>query len=63
MTGPQLRSPSVAVAKSPPWRTALPHLDIVPISVWSPSSQTAELPSRESKGEGRKHCGLERDED
>ena len=31
--GPQLRSPSVAVDKSPPGRTTKPLLDIMPISV------------------------------
>ena len=41
MTGPQFSSPRVAVARSPPERTAEPPLDIVPISVRSPSSQTA----------------------
>ena len=35
----------------------------MPISVRGPSSQTIELPSRASKGEGRKHLGPERDED
>ena len=63
MTGPPLRSPSVAVAKSPPRRTAELPLDIVSIFVRSPSSQTAELPFEESEGEGRKHLGPERDED
>ena len=63
MTGPQLCSPSVAVDKSPPRRTAEPPLDIVPISVRNPSSQTTELPFGASKDEGRKHFGLERDED
>ena len=63
MTGPQLCSPRAAVAKSPPRRTAEPLLDILPISVWSPSAQHAELPSKASKGEGRKHLEHERDED
>ena len=63
MKGPQLHSPSAAVAKSPPERTAEPPLDIVPISVRSPLAQTAELPSGASEGEGRKHLGPERDED
>ena len=63
MTSPQFRSPSVAIVKSPLGRTAEPLLDIVPISVRSPSSQTAELPSRAFEGEGRKHLCLERDED
>ena len=36
--GPQLCSPLVTVAKSPPGRTAEPPLDILPISVWSPSA-------------------------
>ena len=61
--GPQLRSPHAAVAKSPPGRIDEPPLDILPISVWSPSAQSAELPSRASEGEGRKHLGHKRDED
>ena len=61
--GPQLRSPYVAVAKSPLGRTTEPPLDILSISVWSPSAQSAELPSGFSEGEGRKHLGHERDED
>ena len=66
MIGPQLRSPIAAIAKSPPpppGRTAEPPLDIVPIFFWSPSTQTAELPSGASEGERRKHLGPERDED
>ena len=63
MTGPQLRSSSVMVAKSSPRRIAEPSLDIMPISVRSPSAQTVKLLSGVSKGEGRKHLGLERDED
>ena len=43
VTGPQLRSPHAAVAKSPPGRTAEPPLDILPISVWSPSAQSAHV--------------------
>ena len=63
MTSPQFRSPSVAVVKSSPGRTVEPLLNIVPISVRSPSTQTAELPSRAFEGEGRKHLSPERDED
>ena len=63
MTSPQVRSPHATIAKSPPGRTAEPPLDILPISIRSPLAQTAELPSGASKGEGRKHLGLERDED
>ena len=62
-TGPQLRSPGAVVAKSPLGRTTEPPLNIVPIFVWSPSSQTVELPSRASKGEGRKYFDYERDKD
>ena len=62
MTSPQLRSPNAVVAKSPPGRIAEPTLDIVPIYVRSPSSQTTELPSEASEGEGRKHLGSERDD-
>ena len=43
--------------------TVEPPLDIVLITIWIPSSQTVELPSRASKGEGRKHLGPERGED
>ena len=63
MTGPQLRSPSIAVAKSPLGKTTEPPLDIMLISVRSPSSQTIELLSGASEGKGRKHLGPERDED
>ena len=63
VTGLQLRSPHAAVAKSPLGRTAKPPLDILPISVWSPSAQSAELPSRASEGEGRKHLRHGKDED
>ena len=38
-------------------------MDILPISVWSPSTQSAELPFRAYEGEGRKHLSHERDED
>ena len=63
VTGPQLYSPYVVVAKSPPERTVEPPLDILPISVWSPLAQSAKLPFGASEGEGRKHLGHERDED
>ena len=63
MTGPSLCSPCAVTAKSPPGRIVEPPLDILPISVWSPSSQTSELPSGASEGQGRKHLSLERDED
>ena len=63
MTGPQLRSPRATVAKSPPRRITEPPLDILLISVWSPSVQIVELPSEVSEGEGRKHLGHEMDED
>ena len=63
VTSPQLRSPRAAVAKSPLGRTAEPPLDILPISVWIPSTQSAELPFGASEGEGRKHLGHDRDED
>ena len=51
------------VAKSPLRRTTKPPLNIVPIFVWSPSSQTVELLSRASEGEGRKSFDYERDKD
>ena len=63
MTGPQFRSPVTAVARNPLGRTTKLPLDILPISVRSPLAQSAELPSRASEGEGRKHPGLETDED
>ena len=62
-TGPPLRSPHAAVAKSPLGRTAEPPLDILPISVWSPSAQSAKLPSGVFEGERRKRLRHERDED
>ena len=61
--GPQLHSPHAMVAKSLPGRTDEPPLDILPISVGSPSTQSAELPSGVSEGEERKHLGHKRDED
>ena len=60
---PQLRSSHAVVAKSPPGMTTEPPLNILPISVWSPSAQSAELPSGAFEGEERKHLGHERDED
>ena len=63
VTGPQLRSPRAAIAKCSLGRTAEPPLDILLISVWSPSAQSVELPSEASEGEGRKHLRHERDED
>ena len=63
MTGPQLHSPHAAVPKIPLERTIEPPLDIFPISVRSPSVQSAELPSGAFEGEGRKHLGPETDED
>ena len=63
VANPHLHSPCVAIAKNPPGRTAEPPLDILPISVWSPSAQSAELPSGASEGEERKHLGHERDGD
>ena len=63
ITSPELRSPSAAVAQSPSGRTAEPPLDIMPISVRSPLSQTVELPSGASEGERRRHFDPERDED
>ena len=62
MIGPQFSSPKAAVARSPPGRIAEPPLDIVLISVRSPSSQTAELLFGALEDEGRKHFGPERDE-
>ena len=63
MVDPQPRSPCPVVANSSPGRTAKPPLDILLISIWSPSAQSAEIPSRASEGEGRKHLGHERDKD
>ena len=63
VTGPKLRSPYAAVAKSPPRRIAEPPLDILPIPIWSPSAQSAKLAFGASKGKGRKHLRHERDED
>ena len=63
MIGPQPRSPHAVVAKSPPKRTAKPPLDILPIFFWSPSVQSAELPTGASKDEGRKRRVHEMEED
>ena len=60
---PQPRSPLAVVARNPPGRTVKPPLDIFPIFVWSPSAQSAKIPSRAFEGEERKHLGHERDED
>ena len=49
MTGPQFSSPRAVVSRSSPKRTAEPPLDIVPISIRSPLSQTVELPSGASE--------------
>ena len=63
MADPQPRSPLAMVAKNPPGRTVKPPLDILPIFVWIPSAQSAELPSLAFEGEERKHLEHERDED
>ena len=59
---PQVRSPHAVVATNPPGRTSELPLDVLPISVWSPSVRSDELPSGASEGEGRKNLGHERDD-
>ena len=44
-------------------RTAEPPLEVLPIFVWSPSAQNAELPPTTSKDEERDFFGTEVDED
>ena len=60
---PHVRSPHAVVATNPPGRTAKLFLDILPISIWSPSPQSVELPSGAFEGEGRKNLSHERAED
>ena len=49
--------------KNPSGRIAEPPLEVLPISVWSPSSQNAKLPPTMPKDEGRDCFGTEGDED
>ena len=49
--------------KNPLGRTIEPPLEVLPISVWSPSAQNAKLPPTTSKNEGRYCFGTEGDED
>ena len=49
----------VAGPKNPSGRTAEPPLEVLPISVWSPSAQNAKLPPTTPEDEGRDCFGTE----
>ena len=53
----------VAGLKNPSERTVEPPLEVLPISVWSPSTQNAKLPPTTSEDEGRDCFGIEGNED
>ena len=53
----------VAGQKNPSGRTAEPPLEVLPISVRSPSAQNAKLPPTTPKDEVRDCFGTEEDED
>ena len=48
--------------KNPSRKTAEPPLEVLPISIWSPSAQNAKLPPSTSEGEGKDNSGAEGDE-
>ena len=53
----------VASPKNPSGRTAEPPLEVLPIFVWSPSTQNAKVPPTTPNDEGRDCFGTEGDED
>ena len=53
----------VADPKNPSGRTSEPPLEVLPISVWSPSAPNAKLPPTTPEDEGRDCFGTEGDED
>ena len=61
--GLRLRSSSTAMAKDPSGRAVEPPLEVIPIYVWSPPTQSTELPPPMSKDVGRGPFGAEGDED
>ena len=61
--GAQPRSTSAAKAKDSLGRAAEPPLEVMPISVWSPPTQSAKPPPSIAKDLGRKHPEADGDED
>ena len=53
----------MAGPKNPSGRTAEPPMEVLPISVWSPSEQNAKLPPTTPEDKGRDCFGTEGDED
>ena len=53
--------PKVAGLRNPSRRTAKPPLEVLPISVQSPSAQNIQLPPMTPEDEGRDHFGTEGD--
>ena len=51
----QLRSGSVAKAKDSSGKVIEPPLEVMPITVWSPPAQSAELSPSKAEELGRKH--------
>ena len=49
--------------KNPSGRTDEPPLEVLPISVWMPSTQNAKLPHTNPEDEGRVCFGTDGDED
>ena len=63
MPSSQPRSASAAKAKDSLGRAAEPPLEIMPISVWSPPTQSARPPLSIAEDFGRKHPEADGDED
>ena len=61
--GAQPRSASTAKAKDSSGRAAKPPLEVMPILVWSPPTQSAEPPPSIAEDLGRKRPEADRDED
>ena len=59
----QPRSASIAKAKDSSGRAAEPPLEVMPISVWSPPAQSAELPPSIPEDLRRERLGVDGDED
>ena len=59
----QPRSTSAARAKDSSGRAAEPPLEVMPISVWSPSVRSAEPPPSIPEDLGRERLGADGDED
>ena len=63
VASPKLRPSRIAVVKNPSGRTTEPPLEVLPISVWSPSTQNSKLPHTMLEDEGKDCLGTEGDED